>query len=208
MLTQVTREVTVEALPLELPEHLELDVTGLGIGDSLRIADLDAIEGVSFVDDPDDVLAAVGLPDTRGRAGGRARGGRRGRRGRGRRGCRRGGRGARGRGRRAGRARRRLDHAPVPSRRAGLDARPARRRPRQPGARVREDAAQRRMDGRGRAREAARRLVPLEVLRPAGGGPDRRPEGRAARARDLHERVRALRRARRSGSSRSPPDKS
>jgi large subunit ribosomal protein L25 len=63
VLSQVTREVTVEALPMEIPEHLELDVSDMAIGDSLRVADLTAIEGVTFVDDPEEtVLASVGLP--------------------------------------------------------------------------------------------------------------------------------------------------
>ena len=47
---------------MEIPEHLELDVTGMGIGDSLRVADLHAIEGVTFLDDPENVLATVTLP--------------------------------------------------------------------------------------------------------------------------------------------------
>ena len=62
VLSQVSREVHVEALPLEIPEHLELDVSGLEIGDSLRVADLQAHEGVTFLDDPELVLATVGLP--------------------------------------------------------------------------------------------------------------------------------------------------
>jgi large subunit ribosomal protein L25 len=63
VLSQVTREVTVEALPMAIPEHLELDVSGLGVGDSLRVADLPAIEGVTFMDDPEEtVLASVGIP--------------------------------------------------------------------------------------------------------------------------------------------------
>src|ERR687886_1986520 len=50
VLSQVTREINVEALPLEIPEHLELDVEGMAIGDSLRVADLPAPEGVTFLD--------------------------------------------------------------------------------------------------------------------------------------------------------------
>src|SRR5438477_7074417 len=52
-LSQVAREVNVEALPMEVPEHLELDVSGMAMGDTLRIADLDAREGVTFPDDPE-----------------------------------------------------------------------------------------------------------------------------------------------------------
>ena len=62
MLSQVNREVNLEALPMEIPEHLELDVIGMAIGDSLRVADLNAIEGVTFLDDPETVLANVTLP--------------------------------------------------------------------------------------------------------------------------------------------------
>src|SRR5712691_8936566 len=63
VLSQVQREVNVEALPMEIPEHMELDVSGMAIGDTLRLADLPAREGVTFLDDPEEtVLASVGLP--------------------------------------------------------------------------------------------------------------------------------------------------
>jgi large subunit ribosomal protein L25 len=62
VLSQVTREVNVEALPMEVPEHLELDVSELAIGESLRVADLPPREGVTYLDDPETVLASVGLP--------------------------------------------------------------------------------------------------------------------------------------------------
>ena len=63
VLSQVQREVNVEALPMEIPEHLELDVSGMAIGDTLRLADLSALDGVTFLDDPDEtVLATVTLP--------------------------------------------------------------------------------------------------------------------------------------------------
>ena len=38
VLTQVTTEVSIEALPLEVPQGLEADVTELGVGDSLRLS--------------------------------------------------------------------------------------------------------------------------------------------------------------------------
>ncbi len=59
MLSQVTREVIVEALPLEVPEHLDLDVSGMAIGDTLRLADLEAAEGVTFLDDPEETVLAT-----------------------------------------------------------------------------------------------------------------------------------------------------
>jgi large subunit ribosomal protein L25 len=63
VLSQVNREITVEALPLEVPEHIDLDVTGMAIGDTLRLVDLPEQESVRFLDDPEEtVLATVTMP--------------------------------------------------------------------------------------------------------------------------------------------------
>jgi large subunit ribosomal protein L25 len=63
VLSQVTRDVNVEALPMDVPEHLELDVSGMAIGDTLRVADLRVPEEVTLLDDPDEtVLATVTMP--------------------------------------------------------------------------------------------------------------------------------------------------
>ena len=62
VLTQVTNEVNVEALPLEVPQHLEADVSQLGVGDTLRLADIAVPDGVRLLDDPEEiVLASVQL---------------------------------------------------------------------------------------------------------------------------------------------------
>jgi large subunit ribosomal protein L25 len=62
VLSQPLREVTVEALPLEIPEHLELDVSGMEIGGTLRISDLTAPEGTTLLDDSEMVVATVTAP--------------------------------------------------------------------------------------------------------------------------------------------------
>jgi large subunit ribosomal protein L25 len=62
VLSQPLREVTVEALPLEMPEHIDLDVSGMEIGGTLRISDLTAPEGSSLLDDPEMVVATVTAP--------------------------------------------------------------------------------------------------------------------------------------------------
>jgi large subunit ribosomal protein L25 len=63
VLSQVQREINVEALPMEIPEHLDLDVSGMAIGDTLRLVDLAPVEGVTYLDDPEEtVLASVALP--------------------------------------------------------------------------------------------------------------------------------------------------
>ncbi len=62
VLSQINREVRVEALPMEVPDHLELDVTGMVIGDSMRVSDLRVPEGVKLLDDPEMVLVTVSPP--------------------------------------------------------------------------------------------------------------------------------------------------
>jgi large subunit ribosomal protein L25 len=62
VLSQPLREVTVEALPLEVPEHLDLDVSGMDIGATLRISDLAVPDGVTFLDDPEMVVATITAP--------------------------------------------------------------------------------------------------------------------------------------------------
>lgn len=62
VLSQVTNEVNVEGLPLEIPQHLDLDVSGLHIGDSLRLSDLPFPDGITLLDDPEEVLATVTQP--------------------------------------------------------------------------------------------------------------------------------------------------
>jgi len=51
VLEQVTREVTVEALPTEIPDSLTLDVSEMEINDTITLEALEAPEGVSLVAD-------------------------------------------------------------------------------------------------------------------------------------------------------------
>jgi large subunit ribosomal protein L25 len=55
-------EITVEALPAELPEVIEWDVSTLKLGDILHLSDLTAPRGVTFTDDPESIVASVQLP--------------------------------------------------------------------------------------------------------------------------------------------------
>lgn len=63
VLSQVTREINVEALPLEVPERIEVDVSPMQMGDTLRLADVAVQEGVTYLDDPEEtVIATVTVP--------------------------------------------------------------------------------------------------------------------------------------------------
>jgi large subunit ribosomal protein L25 len=62
VLSQPLREIQVSALPLEVPEHIDLDVSHMATGDTLRIADIDVGEGVTLLDEPETVVATVTAP--------------------------------------------------------------------------------------------------------------------------------------------------
>ena len=63
VLSLIARELQVEALPAEVPEHVDVEVSALELGDVLRLADIPAIEGVPFLDDPHEtVIATVSMP--------------------------------------------------------------------------------------------------------------------------------------------------
>lgn len=62
VLSHVTTEVTVEALPMEVPEHLDVDVSELHVGDSFRLDGLAMPEGVTLLDDLEVVVATVTAP--------------------------------------------------------------------------------------------------------------------------------------------------
>lgn len=55
-------EVEIECLPKDLVEDLTLDVSHLGIGDSIHIADMVAPEGVTIMNNADQVVAVCTVP--------------------------------------------------------------------------------------------------------------------------------------------------
>jgi large subunit ribosomal protein L25 len=63
VLSLVTREIHVEALPTDVPEHIDADLSGMEVGDVLRLEDIPQIENVTFLDDPHEtVIATVSTP--------------------------------------------------------------------------------------------------------------------------------------------------
>lgn len=56
------REVHIEALPTDLPDSIEVDVSALEIGQSIHVSDLVAPGGVTILDDPEAIVCAVTAP--------------------------------------------------------------------------------------------------------------------------------------------------
>jgi len=63
VLEHVTREVTVEALPTEIPDRLIADVSAMEINDTLQLSALVVPEGVTLVaDEPEEITIATLSP--------------------------------------------------------------------------------------------------------------------------------------------------
>jgi large subunit ribosomal protein L25 len=62
VLEHVTREVNIEALPNDIPERLQVDVSAMQINDTLTLAAVTAPEGVTILDDLDETVIATLTP--------------------------------------------------------------------------------------------------------------------------------------------------
>ncbi len=63
VLEHVTREITVEALPTEIPDRIVLDVSTMEINDTLQLSSVPAPSGVAFVaEDPEEVTIVTLSP--------------------------------------------------------------------------------------------------------------------------------------------------
>jgi large subunit ribosomal protein L25 len=63
VLEQVTRELNIEALPGDIPEKIEVDVSGLEAAATLQLSALTPPQGVTYLDDPDEtIIATITVP--------------------------------------------------------------------------------------------------------------------------------------------------
>ena len=62
VLEQVTRELNIEALPGDIPDVIQHDVSGVQIGDTITLESISAPRGVTLTDDPETVVATVTPP--------------------------------------------------------------------------------------------------------------------------------------------------
>jgi large subunit ribosomal protein L25 len=69
MIDFVTRELEVECLPAEIPNHLELDVSALHIGQHLEAADVQLPESVELIEEPHRVVVSIAQPRLEAAAG-------------------------------------------------------------------------------------------------------------------------------------------
>ena len=62
VLEQVTRELNIEALPGDIPDTIQHDVSAVVIGDTITLEAISPPRGVTLTDDPETVVATVSAP--------------------------------------------------------------------------------------------------------------------------------------------------
>ena len=62
VLEHVTREVNIESLPTDIPERLQLDVSGMQVNDTMFLASVTAPQGVTILDDLEETVVATLTP--------------------------------------------------------------------------------------------------------------------------------------------------
>ncbi|MFH1836600.1 MAG: 50S ribosomal protein L25 [Candidatus Omnitrophota bacterium] len=62
ILTQVIWEIEIECLPTSIPEHLDVRVDELHIGDAVHVKEMKIPEGIKVLEDPESVVVSVSPP--------------------------------------------------------------------------------------------------------------------------------------------------
>ncbi len=61
ILEQIVREVEIRCEPREIPEHIDVDVTNLGVHEVLHVSDIPVAAGIEILEQADAVIATVGV---------------------------------------------------------------------------------------------------------------------------------------------------
>ena len=55
--------LTIKARPVNIPDKITIDVSGLGLGDVLHVRDVQAPKGCVILDNPEETIAIVAEPE-------------------------------------------------------------------------------------------------------------------------------------------------
>ena len=61
VLEQIMRELEIRCQPREIPDAIDVDVSNLGVHDVLHVSDIPVSENIEILNDPDAVVATVGI---------------------------------------------------------------------------------------------------------------------------------------------------
>lgn len=62
ILSQVMQELECRVDPLNMPDHIDVDVTGIAIGHSIHVSEITIPEGIEVLDEPESTIAVVAAP--------------------------------------------------------------------------------------------------------------------------------------------------
>lgn len=62
LLQQLKRVVEVECLPGDIPEHLDVEVSSLGLGESIHVGEIAVSEGIRVLTDPKEAVVVMSTP--------------------------------------------------------------------------------------------------------------------------------------------------
>ena len=62
VLEHVTREITIEALPNDIPQAIQVDVSGMAVNDTLLLSSVTPPDGVTLTDDLEETVVATLTP--------------------------------------------------------------------------------------------------------------------------------------------------
>jgi large subunit ribosomal protein L25 len=61
VLEQIVREIEIRCAPRDIPDAIDVDVTGLGVHEVLHASDIKPAEGIEVLSAPETVIATVGI---------------------------------------------------------------------------------------------------------------------------------------------------
>jgi len=61
VLEQIIRNLDIRCEPRDIPEHIDVDVTNLAVHDVLHVSDIPVTAGVEILEEPETVIATVGV---------------------------------------------------------------------------------------------------------------------------------------------------
>ena len=63
LLNVVNRTIEIECLPTQIPEGITVDVSNMGVGDSMHVSDLTLPDGVKLISSPDTTIVVVNMAE-------------------------------------------------------------------------------------------------------------------------------------------------
>ncbi len=58
----ITREIEIECLPKDIPEHIEIDISGLHLRQSFKVSDVVVPSEITLISDPETILVHIEIP--------------------------------------------------------------------------------------------------------------------------------------------------